>query len=451
MHGLRKRLIVAMTFFVTLITSSDMFSQIDATFSSIAPSCANASDGQLCFETITGGVPPYSFSVVQQVGSYNPITDCFENMPSGTFNINITDSQNNQGSAIGYVGPSDIPPVTVAETVVSAGCGNPDGSVCCLIGGGSGSFSYLWYQDTGAVLIGSGTTTAGQTICINGLASGDYTLIIDDLNTICGDIFSIIVPSATLSATASTIATTCTNACNGSILVDLSSAIAPVSISWSGTSSGSVSGINGSEYLITGLCQGTYNVTVDDASSCSPVLLSGQTIGLDTYAEISATFNITPASSGASDGSICATVTGGSGSFSYNWTGPPAYNTTLSTTNCLSGVPAGTYQLFIDDLNSSCSRQYSRTISEAALTVTATATAATCQLWPNPCHNVLKGIIPTDAVAVRFIDQTGRVVIEEKVFYPNQQWDVSALERGVYVVEVELADKRRTSAKLIRQ
>lgn len=75
----------------------------------------------------------------------------------------------------------------------------------------------------------------------------------------------------------------------------------------------------------------------------------------------------------------------------------------------------------------------------------------TIQLWPNPCHNVLKGIIPTDAVAVRFIDQTGRVVMEEKVYYPNQQWDVSWLECGVYVLEVELADKRRTSAKLIRQ
>ncbi len=194
---------------------------------------------------------------------------------------------------------------------------------------------------------------------------------------------------------------------------------------------------------------GTYTVTTTSSDGCIGVFTN--LVVMSTYAEISATFNITPASCGASDGSICATVTGGSGSFSYNWTGPPAYNTTLSTTNCLSGVPAGIYQLFIDDLNSICSRQYSRTISEAALTVTATATAATCQLWPNPCHNVLKGIIPTDAVAVRFIDQTGRVVIEEKVFYPNQQWDVSGLECGVYVVEVELADKRRTSAKLIRQ
>jgi hypothetical protein len=278
----RCSLILFALFAISFLLPFDMKSQIDATFSFIAPSCPSASDGQLCCETITGGVPPYSCSVDEQVGTYNPVTDCFENMPSGIYNITITDSQNNQGSAIGFVGPSSIPPVTVIETVVAAGCGSSDGSICCLINGGSGSFSYLWYQDAGAVLLGSGTTTSGQTICISGLAAGDYTLIIDDLNTVCGDIFSLIVPSATLSASATASPSTCTNPCNGSILVDLSSAIAPVTISWTGTSTGSVTGISGSEYLITGLCQGSYDITVDDASTCAPVVLSGQNIGLNT-------------------------------------------------------------------------------------------------------------------------------------------------------------------------
>jgi hypothetical protein len=73
------------------------------------------------------------------------------------------------------------------------------------------------------------------------------------------------------------------------------------------------------------------------------------------------------------------------------------------------------------------------------------------QLWPNPCHNILKGVLPVDAASVRLFDQTGRVVLEEKVYYPNQQWDVSGLERGVYVLEVETVNKGRTSVKLIRQ
>jgi hypothetical protein len=58
------------------------------------------------------------------------------------------------------------------------------------------------------------------------------------------------------------------------------------------------------------------------------------------------------------------------------------------------------------------------------------------QLWPNPCHNILKAMLPVDAASVRLYDQTGRVVLEEKVYYPNQEWNVSALECGVYVLEV---------------
>lgn len=255
--------------------------QLDATFSYIAPSCATASDGQLCCETITGGVPPYSCAIVPSVGTYNPVTDCFENMPSGLFNITITDSQNNTGSAIGYVGPSNVPGVTIDETIIPAACGGNTGSICCEVSGGSGSFTYIWYQDAGPVLLGSGTVTAGQTICINSLSAGDYTLILDDNNTICGEIFSFIVTESTLSASATINPATCDTPCNGTILVELSQATLPVSISWSGTASGSVSGITSTDYLISGLCPGTYQITVDDASSCSPVVLSGQNVGLD--------------------------------------------------------------------------------------------------------------------------------------------------------------------------
>jgi hypothetical protein len=125
-------------------------------------------------------------------------------------------------------------------------------------------------------------TTLSTTNCLSAVPAGIYQLFIDDLNSICSRQYSRTISSAVLTATATATAATCAAPCNGSILVDLSSAIAPVTISWSGTSSGSVSGISGSEYLITGLCQGTYSVTVDDASSCAPVVLSGQTIGLNT-------------------------------------------------------------------------------------------------------------------------------------------------------------------------
>jgi hypothetical protein len=73
------------------------------------------------------------------------------------------------------------------------------------------------------------------------------------------------------------------------------------------------------------------------------------------------------------------------------------------------------------------------------------------QLWPNPCHNILKAVLPVDAVSMRLYDQTGRVVLEEKVYYPNQEWNASALERGVYVLEVVREDGGTLTKKIVKQ
>jgi hypothetical protein len=73
------------------------------------------------------------------------------------------------------------------------------------------------------------------------------------------------------------------------------------------------------------------------------------------------------------------------------------------------------------------------------------------QLWPNPCHNILKAVLPVDAASVRLYDQTGRVVLAEKVYYPNQQWDVSGLERGVYVLEVVREDGGTLTKKIVKR
>lgn len=56
-------------------------------------------------------------------------------------------------------------------------------------------------------------------------------------------------------------------------------------------------------------------------------------------------------------------------------------------------------------------------------------------LWPNPCNNILNARLPNSVREVRLIDQTGRIVMQEKVYFPNQQWNVSKLPAGVYLLE----------------
>jgi hypothetical protein len=130
---------------------------------------------------------------------------------------------------------------------------------------------------------------------------------------------------------------------------------------------------------------GTYNVTTTSSDGCSVTFYS-LVVGL-TYQPITATFAYSLATCGSSNGGICANVIGGSGSYSYSWTGPPLYNTVLSTSNCISNQSAGTYQLIIDDNNSPCTAAYSRTIQNSILNLSGVVLNTTC-VAPN-CNGAI--------------------------------------------------------------
>ncbi len=73
------------------------------------------------------------------------------------------------------------------------------------------------------------------------------------------------------------------------------------------------------------------------------------------------------------------------------------------------------------------------------------------QLWPNPFHNLLKAVLPQDAQRVFVTDMTGRIVFEEKVYFPNQQWDLSKLERGAYLFNVACEAGRVIGQRIVKQ
>jgi gliding motility-associated-like protein len=94
---------------------------------------------------------------------------------------------------------------------------------------------------------------------------------------------------------------------------------------------------------VSGLCAGTYGLTVTDAG--------GQTttasINITQPPALNVSVTVTdPSVQGASDGAVSALVTGGVPSYTYNWSGPVTGNTC-----CLNNIPAGSYQLVVTDAN----------------------------------------------------------------------------------------------------
>jgi gliding motility-associated-like protein len=99
----------------------------------------------------------------------------------------------------------------------------------------------------------------------------------------------------------------------------------------------------------TGLIRGFYQVTVtDNVSSCV------ESLDIELKEPVSFTLSAEKtdvSTTGGSDGSIDLTITGGTGPFQINWTGP---NEFISTEQDLTDLFAGTYTATVTDLDNGC-------------------------------------------------------------------------------------------------
>ena len=139
--------------------------------------------------------------------------------------------------------------------------------------------------------------------------------------------------------------TSCVGASDGSIEIEPSGGKGdPYSIEW----------FNGvTSPMITGLSSGTYCVTVTDVNDCEAV----RCINVPDAQPIMANEIVTPISCvGECDGLIIILPFGGSGDFTYEWTGPDNFT---STASLLSDLCVGNYQLTLTERNNpSCSQSF---------------------------------------------------------------------------------------------
>jgi len=101
------------------------------------------------------------------------------------------------------------------------------------------------------------------------------------------------------------------------------------------------------------LSAGTYTVSVtDDTTGCQSISTfhvgESNTLGLSAQ--------VINANCGQTDGELWLGVSGGSGSYSFDWSNG-------ATTQNLIGVPAGTYIVVVNDLGSTCSDTLAVTVS----------------------------------------------------------------------------------------
>ena len=243
------------------------------------------------------------------------------NLGPGINNIVVTDSNSCiTSSSITILEPSILSSSTLNSHDVSCN-GGSDGIGFVIASGGTQPYSFIW--DNG--FIGDSITN---------LIPGNYGLTITDANG-CFILDSVIINQPTVLNTSITNSSgvNCFGGNNGYAIATGSGGTPPYTYLWDNGQTGNVS---------TNLYAGTYNVTVNDANNCSSTTNAiittptGLTFGMPTISNVTCF--------GFNNGQINTTVSGGSQPYYYLWDNG-------STSNTLSGLGQGNYNLTVTDSN----------------------------------------------------------------------------------------------------
>lgn len=277
-----------------------------------------SSTNALCNATATGTA---TANVWGGVGNYsylwsNGVTSAINNsLVAGVYTINVTDL--NSCSFTSQVIISEPLPILATVSTISANCnGDSTGSASVNISGGIAPHIVNWY---------SGVIPVNELQ----LTSGNYNVVIQDLNG-CSltQNFYIIEPPA-LNLTSNLNHVTCNSMRNGSIQAIVSGGIQPYSYLWSNASS---------NLSINSLPAGLYSVTVTDNNGCN---LQEQFIITEPTPLLVTVTSDTSLCYGET-ATILASATGGNGNiYQYNWSGgmlsgPGPYTFVAYADTCIS-------------------------------------------------------------------------------------------------------------------
>ena len=333
-----------------LITSVDVSLPID---------CYGFATGSVRVD-VTGGTPDYSYEWYAEASMSTPIPGQTNaeasGLPAGTYYVKVTDANGcfKTGSVV-LPQPSQI---TATAAITSNFSGSPiscngasNAEITVTASGGTGVLSYVLDQDPGNV------TGAGSGV-FTGVGPGTWTVTVTDVN-LCTQVTnqvivtepSVITASAEVTSDYNGSDVSCNGASDGRITVTASGGTGTLSYVLDQDPSNVTGSITG---IFTGLPAGTYTITVRDKNSCdevtAPVTINDPTL-INVNAFVSSNYNGSDVTCyGVPDGEITATATGGTGTLNYSIVQMPG-NMTGSSSGIFTGIPAGTYNVRVTDIN----------------------------------------------------------------------------------------------------
>jgi len=299
--------------------------------------CNGASTGAINL-TPTGGTGPYTFNWGAGV-----TTEDRTGLAAGNYSVTITDVN----GCTGTVNASVTQPASAVggtTTITNVACnGASTGAINLTPTGGNGPYTFNW---------GAGVTTEDRT----GLAAGNYSVTITDVNGCTGTVnASVTQPASAVGGTTTITNVACNGASTGAINLTPTGGNGPYTFNWGG-------GITTEDR--TGLAAGNYSVTITDVNGCTGTVNASVTQPASAVGGTTTITNV--ACNGASTGAVNLTPTGGNGPYTFNWGGG-------ITTEDRTGLAAGNYSVTITDVNG-CTGTVNASVTQPASAVGGTTT-----------------------------------------------------------------------------
>jgi len=293
-----------------------------ATDSANNVTCNGGSDGSI-FISVSGGTGPYTYSWLPGAQTIEDITG----LSVGTYTVSVIDNAGCAATSIISITEPTALNISVSGTDITCN-GAGDGLASVTASNGTAPYTYLW-------------STTATTTSVTGLAAGFATVTVTDN---CGatkiDSVNIIDPAGVTILTEVAVDIACNGANDGSITITASGGTSPLTYSIDGgVTFPSTSGI------FSGLAAGSYNIVVEDASSCQ---MPGSTLTITEPLPLSID-SVTKIDvigcAGSQNGMITITASGGSGPITFSIDN----GNTFQASGVFSLLGPGTYVVEIKD------------------------------------------------------------------------------------------------------
>ncbi len=279
--------------------------------------CHGANDG-IIQSNVSGDAPPFTYQ-----WSSGSNADRIFDLGPGTYSLTITDSNGCQAESSATLSEPDSLLIQVTAFPETCIGGGNNGMAIALVTGGTPPYTYFW---------NSSPNQYGDT-AVN-LRAGSYIVRVFDKNN-CQVTASVTIdPPANYQISFDTIPVSCFNGNDGQVTVHVRGGQKPYTFQWNTPG-------NDSDSIVTGLGAGFYTLTITDAGNCAIV----RNIQISQPDEIQVNVIASNVSCpGRSDGEVTVIPSGGNPPYSYLWNTP-----NQDQTQTVSGLPAGTYELYISD------------------------------------------------------------------------------------------------------